>query len=271
MPVIDTKDGLEQYLANKKQTFDENLLVQEDTIIDAILPYFSSEEQINLQWLLLSHGLFIPNSWNHEAINTYMDRDFWRMTEECFTELQSEWNGPDVPIIPLPSDHTNMQLIEEFNGVSGLSFPDKVILFIGKNTSKDQLRALLTHEYSHAFRLHHLNRQPDSYTLKDTLVLEGVAEVAVRQRLGAEFLSKQIRDSSFEDAQILWKRWIEPNLHLSKNNPNHHSLVYGNDEVPKLTGYIVGYFLVDLQYVPEKTKLIELMKQPTESFFLKDI
>ncbi|WP_369010262.1 DUF2268 domain-containing putative Zn-dependent protease [Oceanobacillus alkalisoli] len=54
-----------------------------------------------------------------------------------------------MPIFIFPSDRSNT----EINGKSGLSFHDKLFLFISGETSLTEIKALLTHEYYHVCRL----------------------------------------------------------------------------------------------------------------------
>lgn len=271
MTVINTQTWLENYLLSKGESTEDNLSVQSDQLIAPICSRVNESDQFQLHWQLLGHGLFLPCKQNHSIIQPFIDRDFWKLTNDIFMLLKKEWSGPDIPIFLLPADHTNEQLTKNFNGVSGLSFPDKLFLFVGKDTTKKQLAALFVHEYSHIFRLQKLNQEPMTSTLMDTLILEGTAEVTVREKLGKDYLLNTNKKVTNESVQFLWKNWIQPNLNLSKSDAYHDQLIYGGNGVPKAAGYMVGYYLVDKQYDPQHTEIVDLLQLPTGVFFQTNV
>lgn len=269
MPVVNTQSLLQDYLASHNQSLEENLLLQAEKLIDPICDYFDDPDRITVHWQLLGHGLFQPNDTNDQAIHGFIQQDFWTKTQNYVDELKEQWQGPDVPIFLFPSDLTNEQLIEQFNGVSGLSFTDKIFLFINENTSDQQLKALVMHEYSHACRLNKMNKHPSEATLIDTMIMEGIAEVIVREEVGTDYVTKPIRDANldYNTIQGLWKKWVRPNLTLLRSNPLHHLIMYGGEGIPQATGYIVGYYLVKNLYESNKETFVHLLEMPTERFF----
>ena len=48
---------------------------------------------------------------------------------------------------------------------------------------------MFTHEYNHVCRLSKFQKSEEDYVLLDSIILEGLAENAVRERLGEEFLA----------------------------------------------------------------------------------
>src|SRR5699024_2978860 len=106
-----------------------------------------------------------------------------------------KWNGPNIPIFILPSDQHNRKLQRELSGKSGLTFQDKLFLFISEDTSESELKSLFTHEYNHVCRLSQYPKEED-YTLLDTIILEGLAENAVRERFGDQATANWTRHYS---------------------------------------------------------------------------
>ncbi|WP_249664455.1 DUF2268 domain-containing putative Zn-dependent protease, partial [Lysinibacillus sp. D4B1_S16] len=70
--------------------------------------------------------------------------------EQDFLYLQKKWDGPSIPIYIFPI--TRQQTITNENGVA---YPHSLFLFVGE-VEKQELQALLAHEYNHVLVLHYL-------------------------------------------------------------------------------------------------------------------
>lgn len=194
---------------------------------------------------LLQYGMYDPLTVEKNRILKLQKNNVWRMVQNEAKILQRLWEGPDIPIFIFPSDTSNEIMNIEFNGKSGLSFKDKLFLFISEKNNEAEIRSLLTHEYNHVCRLTYYPKQEDNYTLFDTIILEGLAENAVRERVGKDFLSSWT--TLYKDKELLkmWQKLIVPNLTILKTDPKYYELLYGSSLYPKMAGYSVGYFLVD--------------------------
>ncbi len=190
------------------------------------------------------HGMYSPLTTGKDRIIKLQSNQVWRIVQNEAQVLQNMWRGPDIPIFIFPSDTSNQTMTMEFNRKSGLSFKDKLFLFISEENNEAEIRSLFTHEYNHVCRLNYYPKHEDDYTLLDTIILEGLAENAVRERFGEEFLSSWT--SFYTDNELLkmWETIIVPNLTILKTNHKHHDLLYGSPLFPKMAGYSVGYFLV---------------------------
>ncbi|MEH7272700.1 DUF2268 domain-containing protein [Neobacillus vireti] len=193
---------------------------------------------------LLLHGMYSPSTNGKDRIIKLQSNQVWGMVQNEAQILQNMWKGPDIPIFIFPSDDSNQTMKIDFNGKSGLSFKDKLFLFISEQNTEAEIKSLLTHEYNHVCRLNYYPKHEDDYTLLDTIILEGLAENAVRERFGEEFLSSWT--SFYTDKELLkmWKKLIIPNRSILKTDLKHHNLLYGSPLYPKMAGYSVGYFLV---------------------------
>ncbi|HLS10490.1 DUF2268 domain-containing protein [Lentibacillus sp.] len=201
---------------------------------------------------LAMHGMFHePLRDGHECIKTLQKRRIWQIVQREAKELQKEWTGPDIPIFIFPADPNNRKLRQEQNGKSGLTFSDKLFLFVSKTNTEKEIRALFTHEYNHVCRLSKYSKKEAEYTLLDTIILEGLAENAVRERLGDQYTAKWT--SYYPDALLerICANLIMPNRDVPKSGRKHTQLLYGFGFYPKMAGYCAGYHLVK-NYMKEK-------------------
>lgn len=177
-------------------------------------------------------------------ITKLQSNNVWGIVKKENQVLQKIWNGPDVPIFIFPSDPYNRRMKRDQNGKSGLAFNDKLFLFISEDNSNEEVRALLTHEYNHVCRLSKTNKQEKDYTLLDTIILEGLAENAVRERLGEDFIAPWVSYYTDKELDKLWNNMVYPYRDVSKKNHLHQDILHGQHYFPKMTGYCVGYHLV---------------------------
>jgi len=264
MTIKDTKSWLLNYFKNDESSFN----AQSQTLIEPIRRYFNNQSTIEIQQLLLSHGLFQPEQTKLEQLERWIKEDIWQLIQEQYQQLKKEWQGPDLAIFIFPADLNNQVLTKQFKGVSGLCFKDKMILFIDHQASEQMINAIFAHEYSHAVRLNEVHHREDILTLKDTIILEGIAEIVTEEKFGASLLPDF--DDQSKNINKLISQWIKPYLSLSTNHPLHHYIMYGNSSIPKFTGYQAGIFIVKQWHGKHATDLIDLLQTPTEHFF-KDL
>lgn len=244
MQIITTDQWLTYYLKNKIGYFDYDLRLQKNLIGKNLAPYFSHRWQDEIHQHLLQNGLFVPDSSDDKTIQAMCDKNFWGIAEAELDQLKRVWNGPDIPVFIFPLSSKSDQLQVDLGGKSGLAHQDKLFLFVSSCSSKQDLQTLITHEYNHVCRLHYLNQAEKSISLLDSMILEGLAELAVLQRFGKGSLAKWTSIYSLADAFMQWEKNFESNLHVQKENPLSHKLMYGSDTIPKWMGYNLGYHLV---------------------------
>ena len=144
---------------------------------------------------------------------------------------------------------------------------DKIFLFISHHTSKAALQALITHEYNHVCRLNFLNKEEQDITLLDAIVMEGLAETAVAECLGKEYLAPWTAMYSLQYAQTCWKKWVHPHLNIKKFNYPHQLLMYGDQSIPKWLGYSIGFHLVQSFIKNTGSDMHKLLKLPTKEIY----
>ncbi|MGG0643008.1 DUF2268 domain-containing protein [Sporosarcina gallistercoris] len=191
------------------------------------------------------HGMYLEHTTSgFSLVETMIQNNIWTIVEKEHRALQKKWKGPDVPIIILPSNTTDKKLMKETNGKAGLAFADKLFLFAPATISEQELKALLIHEYNHVCRLWHTKKDEKSYTLLDSIILEGLAEHAVRERLGEAYTASWTKLHSKGKLEKIWRKIISPQKELLKSHPLHNQYLFGWNGHPRMAGYCVGYYLV---------------------------
>lgn len=222
-----------------------DLYEQPIKICEKLKMYFDSAQAYEIYNYLTQHGMYHPFRNGVEQVRVFQKNKVWELVQDEEEELQRIWEGPNVPVFIFPSDTHNLKFGVDTNGKSGLAFKDKLFLFISINSSENEIKSLLTHEYNHVCRLAKFEKSEKDYVLLDTIVLEGLAENAVRERFGEEYLAAYTTYYSNSDLEIIWNNLIRPNSNILKTNRKHLGILYGLNPYPKMAGYSVGYYIVN--------------------------
>lgn len=206
--------------------------------------YFDKANAVDIYRHLMIHGMYQPTRNGQEIVAMLEEMTVWSIVEHEHRQLRKLWNGPDIPIFIFPAEKRSKRLKHDFNGKSGLAFKDKLFLFVSEENETDEIRALFTHEYNHVARLKKANKKEVDFVLLDAVVLEGLAENAVRERFGEDWLASWTSYYSDEELAKLWKTLIHPHWEIQENHRKYYDLLYGLRFYPKMLGYSVGYFLV---------------------------
>ncbi len=204
--------------------------------------YFPKEasEHAIYQYLKM-HGMYRTMT---ENILDRLPKNVWEQVEREYQYLQKRWDGPQVPVFIFPADETNFKIKRELNGKSGLAFSDKLFLFYSPHNTSGEIKAVFTHEYNHVCRLKKYQKNEADYTLLDTVILEGIAENAVREHCGETNVAGWTKYYPDEQLNKMIEELIIPNRYLNRNDRKHTDLLYGRGFYPKMIGYCVGYYLV---------------------------
>ncbi|WP_067727453.1 DUF2268 domain-containing protein [Oceanobacillus damuensis] len=228
--------------------------------------YFNEVSAYEIYDHLRMHGMYRPINRGKEQINLMKKSEVWAVVQEQLSGLKERWNGPEIPVFIFPSDTTNRKLTRDFNGKSGLAFKDKLLLFISAENERKEIEALLTHEYNHACRLNRYKKNMEDYCLLDTIILEGMAEYAVQEQIGEEYVAGWTKYYTDNELKVLWEERIFPHRNKMRKHPLHDKLLYGFSLYPKMLGYSVGYYLI-MKYTKEnKSSAAELFTLPSEQF-----
>lgn len=184
---------------------------------------------------LTFHGLYsYPTKPAKQVVSELQRLQAWDIVQKEIKLLRKEWQGPQIPTFILPAHSTK----------SGLAFNDKLFIFLPPECSESEIKAVVTHEYHHVCRLSRFFQKESDYTLLDAIILEGLAEHAVRERLGSQLVASWTNWYTASQLEEFWETLFFPNRQLPKSSWVHEHLVNGTAGNPRMAGYAVGYFLV---------------------------
>ncbi|WP_429339186.1 DUF2268 domain-containing protein [Ornithinibacillus bavariensis] len=236
-----------------------------DEIFKKLSSYFDNADEKDVAMYLTQHGMYYKPVRNGEAlVESLRKKNVWGIVQQEEEKLSKLWKGNNIPIFIFPSNTYNRQIMEQYNGRSGLSFRDKLFLFISDINSEDEIRALFTHEYNHCCRLAHNPKDEKDYSLLDVIVLEGMAEQAVNERYGKELQAPWTQYYTQEEAEKIWKSIVQPNADLPKSSRRVTEILYGKKLFPHMAGYCVGYYLVNRYCQQTGKESKDLLSIPSE-------
>lgn len=193
---------------------------------------------------LKNFGMYKPDRRNKKVFEKLKTEGYWKRTEKLFYKYKQKWNGPDIPVFIFPMDQSNARLMREGKGKSGLSFIDKMFIFLTPIDDEKELEALFVHEYHHVCRMQAQKKKPEEYTLLDSIILEGLAEHAVAENCGEDYTGDWSRRYSTKILADFWKNEIENKLLITRKDREHDEFLFGLAGKPRLIGYAMGYELV---------------------------
>ncbi|MFB1097434.1 DUF2268 domain-containing protein [Terribacillus sp. JSM ZJ617] len=209
-------------------------------LCEKLTALFADASAAEIYDYFIRHGMYRPIRKKRKQL----DQKVWEIVRQDEAFLQKEWEGPDIPIYIFPSDARNKWLQKQLGGKSGLAFKDKLFLFLSPENTEEEIKAIFTHEYNHVCRLNRFDKSEEMYTLLDAIVLEGIAENAVTERLGEELTARWA--SFYPDKKIekMWSDYIVPKQELLPKDDEYQAILFGHRRYPKMLGYCVGYHVV---------------------------
>lgn len=199
-------------------------------------PYFDGAPAGQIYQHLTFHGLYpYPQGTGQQAADSLQQLKAGDIGGRLLRQLQREWNGPSIPVFILPAQ----------NKKSGLAFKDKLFIFLPPNCRTEEIRAVITHEYHHVCRLSKSLKQEKDFSLLDVMIMEGLAEHAVREKVGAGWLADWTQLYSDSVLQYWWNTVFLPNRDTPAHSPKFSQLLYGTEHFRKLGGYAAGYYAVN--------------------------
>ncbi|MEH7335847.1 DUF2268 domain-containing protein [Neobacillus drentensis] len=222
---------------------------QPGKICERLKPYFNGQTAQSIYRQLTNFGMYSPSGSSKRNLNRLVEQKAWDRVERLFQNYKNKWSGPDVPVFLFPIGQSGGFFIRrEERQKGGVSFPDKMFLFLSDLEDPKEIEALLVHEYHHVCRLQALNKKMEEYTLLDSIVIEGLAEYAVLKNCGKEYLANWCRMYSENELSIFWDKYMKKQLRSKKDERIHDHLLYGGGRIPKLLGYAAGYNIVRAYY-----------------------
>ncbi|PLR78824.1 hypothetical protein CU633_03260 [Bacillus sp. V3-13] len=205
---------------------------------------FENDHPKKIYEYLLEFGMYRPGRACKKSYLKLVERKVWTKVGGLFNKYRNLWKGPDVPVFIFPINEENRGLMKETGGKAGVSFKDKIFLFLSSAGDIKEIEALFVHEYHHVCRMHKIKKPLDEYTLLDSLIMEGLAEQAVNHYCGKKYIGNWCHLYSEKELIRYWDRYISDNLDLSRNHKKHDMLLFGTGPYPRLLGYAIGYYLI---------------------------
>ncbi|PLR80945.1 DUF2268 domain-containing protein [Bacillus sp. V33-4] len=205
---------------------------------------FENDDPKNIYEYLLEFGMYRPGRTSKKTYLTLLESKIWTKVGDLFNKYKKFWNGPDVPVFIFPINEENRRLMKETDGKAGVSFKDKVFLFLSPGDDIKEIEALFVHEYHHVCRMHKIKKPLEKYTLLDSIIMEGLAEEAVNHYCGKKYIGNWCYFYSEKELVRYWDKYVSENLDLSRNNTKHDMLLFGTGPYPRLLGYAIGYQII---------------------------
>ncbi|MBS4198677.1 hypothetical protein KHA93_03305 [Bacillus sp. FJAT-49732] len=190
---------------------------------------------------LTKFGMYKPSRNAFYILNKLKEEKVWEKINNIYLNYRKKWKGPAVDIYIFPIQQQTSLFRRRNNGRSGLAFHNKLLLFISEGLNEKELEALFVHEYHHAARLSMIKKKESDYTLLDSILFEGFAELAVLNSCGKAYLAPWTKLYTKERLRNDFKRRYEPNFYLTRKDREHDDLLFGRRGVPFMLGYAVGY------------------------------
>lgn len=266
MPPIDTKAWLHQYVKECKD-LRGSYPVHCAFLCNPLVNLFPNMNPEELHYVLLKYGLFSPEEDVGEiltTLNAMIKQHIWEMVEKEFNYLKEMWNGPDLPLYIYPIQKAHLPTINGYSRKNGVTFHNALFLFLSPYVANEEIKALLAHEYNHVCRLNYLNESMEGLSLKESLVLEGIAECAVKELYGEKWLAPWTKIYTYENVLPIWEEKFIPQLNV-RGNETHQLFLYGSegDSLPKWIGYNIGYQIVH-SYCKNNCNTTNLLTTPTD-------
>lgn len=248
MSVIETQTWLNTFVkACKEQPSREPYFIQCETLCDPLKDWFSKISAEELHYHLLEQGLCEPGEWKEivTAVQKMEKINAWRLVNQEYQRLKKKWNGPEAPIFIFPIK--NAHLSARKNGIkkNGVTFMGAIFLFLSPDLVREEIKAIFAHEYNHVCRLAYLDIKNEKLSLKDSLIIEGLGEFAVKELYGEKWLAPWVHLYSYEESIGLWERHFVPSLTVM-GKEKHDLFLYGDHrQLPKWIGYHIGFQIVD--------------------------
>ncbi|MDP4552795.1 DUF2268 domain-containing putative Zn-dependent protease [Alkalihalobacillus macyae] len=157
----------------------------------------------------------------------------------------------------------------KLNGVSAFTDWNGKMCFVvlPEENARSTIRSVVTHEYHHHWRISALGLKEDGETLLDRMVLEGLAEHFVKERLGDEYLGPYKDALSETQAITIWESTYRN--HINDQGTSTDIYMFGNDDkgLPFWGGYSLGFYLI--KWFLDKNKnlaISDLTLLPSDKF-----
>lgn len=134
----------------------------------------------------------------------------------------------------------------KLNGVSAFTDWNGKMCFaiLPEENVRSTIKSVVTHEYHHHWRISALSLKEDGETLLDRMVLEGLAEHFVKERLGEKYLGPYKDALSETQAKTIWESTYKN--HIDDKGTLTDLYMFGSKDkgLPFWGGYSLGFYLI---------------------------
>lgn len=216
---------------------------------------------------LQDFGMYKPSGLTRSFFRDLKQNQVWSSVGKLFDYYKQKWHGPDVPVFIFPfTGKQGLILRSTIKNKSGLSFHDKLFLFLTPKLTKKEIEALFVHEYHHVCRMNCIDKNIKDYTLLDSIILEGLAETAVEAECGTDYVAPWCTRYSNEQIHVFWKKYVTDNLTVNKGHRLHDRILFGERGLPGMLGYAAGYMVVKQYYDNRLISIVDTFKIQAEEF-----
>ena len=180
---------------------------------------------------LVSFGMYQPNPIAKEMFHRLKDEDSWSKVENIYVKYKTKWNGPDIPVYIFPLKKTRFAKIDH---KSGVSFKNKMFLFLTPSLDEKELEALIVHEYHHICRLKYLSKAVSGIHFIRFHSNGGVCGVCCNKICGKNYNAKWISYYNNEELDYYWKKYFMKNLQAKKTEPIHDAIIIWKRKISRL-------------------------------------
>ncbi|MGP4069490.1 DUF2268 domain-containing protein [Halobacillus sp. B29] len=250
MGIVDTSRALGAFneKCKRKAPFQSPYIVQRETICQPAQHPFDGLQEEEIQYLLLTYGLFNPDAWRRagKLVKKWKEGGLYEKLEKEYLYLKKMWNGPEVPVYLYPFQEGGSFLRESKENKGGVAFKEGLYLFYGDPVKEEDWKAVLAHEYNHVCRLTEKNVDMEHVTLLETLVIEGLGEYAVKEVYGKDYISPWTNQYTDKQLSKLWIDKFRGNL-SNRERESQMDFLYGNKKrgLPRWSGYQIGYKIIE--------------------------
>ncbi|BCB03032.1 DUF2268 domain-containing protein [Bacillus sp. KH172YL63] len=223
------------------------------------------DDQQSFYQYLMKHGMYRSSRHAEDIYEKMKEMKLWERFSLYEKKYKRKWNGPSVPIYLFPVQERR-GMFQSSMKKSGVCFKDEIFFFLTEQEDPKEYEALFVHEYHHCVRMKRLNKKDSQYTLLDSIIFEGLAEYAVKEYCGENYMAPWTKAYSEDEMTEYHKKWIQPNLEVKRRDPLHDQLLLGQKGYPKMLGYAAGMRLVEKSLLKEKVPTLRLIDKPSASF-----
>lgn len=230
---------------------------------------FSETNPYKIYDYLIKLGMYKPNRKSYRNFEDMKLEGVWGKVDAMFKKYRRKWKGPNIPIYIFPIGAINGLFLGRQEKKSGLAFKDKLFLFLSSLDDEKELEALFVHEYHHTCRINKQNKRIEEFTLLDSIVMEGLAENAVKECCGTKYVANWCTYYSNKEILHFWKRYIHKSLHVKKEDEIHDYILYGSKNYPRMLGYAAGFEIVSMYKMKNDFSIIQSFQLPSKHFILE--